>query len=473
MRSMAVTAIVIGVVLGSACVGCGGKRNLQTGTIVVRTTQKTDASHVTGHKAGQPAPHLYPVKVLGMRKFPYPYKAMLAICSDADHQTLRKFNLIHRFLNTTETTPMGKGLGLDISDSLFMYNGSNLLSDVDYTGAPISRELTYFRGLTQERYAGDILDAYIHAGWIDTIHTYGDFSMTDQRKTRFSRDLAIHAIHTLQTHGDALSVWVDHGNKSNVDNFGSYGRARFFNYQQGANPRSPYYHTDLLIPYGVRFVWGGEEESTFGHSSIIYPIRLPDGRKVWGFHRYTSLGYSPRFGTEWIWTVDRLAQQLTPSNLALLERNHQYAIVGQHLAADNEVIPLPRNAVLALRRLATEYRQGRILVARTSRLLRYNVSQRYLRYYVTQEDGKAIVHFTSVDDPMFGAHPASLADVRGVTFYTTDPSRTEIRIGSMPLDPSLVQRNASDGRAPSISVKWYPLDTTDYSILSSRIHGVL
>ena len=120
------------------------------------------------------------VHILGIRKFPYPYKAMLAISSDADHKTLRKFNLVHEFLNTSEMTPMGHGLGLDISDSFFMYNGSNIPTYVDVNDSPIRDEFTYFRGTSTLRYGGDMMDVYIHNGWMDTIHTYGDFSRMNQ-----------------------------------------------------------------------------------------------------------------------------------------------------------------------------------------------------------------------------------------------------------------------------------------------------
>ncbi|WP_188882834.1 hypothetical protein [Alicyclobacillus cellulosilyticus] len=410
-----------------------------------------------------PATPAVPVKVLGLRKFPYPYQAMLAISSDADHETLRKFNLIHQFLNTTKMTPMGRGLGLDVADSFFMYNASNLPGAIDYDGTPIHGELSYFRGTSGEVLDGRIIDRYIHCGWMDTMHTYGDFSMRDPRQTMFRRTLAAQALATLRAHHDFVTVWTDHGNPSNVDNFGSYGVRRFFRYQQGANPNSPYYHTDLLIPYGVRFVWSDQQSDVFGHDSMLYPIRLPDGRRVWGFWRYTILGYTRHHRSEWVWSVDHLSQQLSLANLRSIERRHQYAILAQHLCADNEVRPLPENGISALRMLAHEYRSGRILVARTSRLLTYNLVQRCLRYYVTQENGLAVIHVTEVADPVFGTRPATLADLRGVTFYTTDPARTQIRIWNVPLADSLLARNPSDGYAPSIMVKWYPEDHRDYS----------
>lgn len=58
-----------------------------------------------------------------LRKFPYPYNAMLSICSDIDGTTLNKFEEYHKFLNTKGDSIYGKGLGLDIGDSFWVYMG--------------------------------------------------------------------------------------------------------------------------------------------------------------------------------------------------------------------------------------------------------------------------------------------------------------------------------------------------------------
>jgi hypothetical protein len=414
-----------------------------------------------------------PVKIYGMRKFPYPYQSMLAISSDADHQTLRKFNLIHRFLNTNEMTPMGRGLGLDISDSFYMYSASNLSRRIDYDGTPLNRQMTYFLGTSDQKYYGDVIHHYIHCGWMDSMHTYGDFTMQNPNETRFHRRLAIRAIKTLRERGDYVTVWMDHGNQSNVDNFGSFGSREFFNYQKGSDPRSPYYHTDLLIPYGIKFVWNERDNSVFGHDSMLIPIRLADGRRVWGFPRFTNTGYKPKSGgTEWVWNMDALSKQLTRERLQSIEQRGEYAVLSQHLCSNNDVNPLAESAVHALRMLKTEYENGKVLVARTSRLLQYNLTQKYLRYYTTYSGGKAVIHLTYIDDPVFGKHSVTLSDIRGVTFYTSHPNRIEIKVWNTPLDPALIQRNPTDGVAPSIMVRWYPRDLKDYSIRSGANHPV-
>src|SRR3990170_7384841 len=64
-----------------------------------------------------------------LRKFPYPYKAALAIASDIDStSTLEKFLEIQEFLNTKNITNMGEGVGLDIGNSFFMFHPKNKFS---------------------------------------------------------------------------------------------------------------------------------------------------------------------------------------------------------------------------------------------------------------------------------------------------------------------------------------------------------
>jgi hypothetical protein len=409
-------------------------------------------------------------QVYGMRKFPYPYQAMLALSSDADSETLRKFNLVHQFINTREMTPAGRGLGLDFADSFFMYNANNQHGYVDIHHQPMSHELSYFQGVTNQPYGAAVIHRYIHAGWIDTIHTFGDFSQVDQTKTRFTRRLAQQGIEALKQAGDHITVWTDHGNKSNVDNFGSYGIAPFFNYQQGANPTSPYYHTDFTIPYGVRFVWADNSSEKFGMNSMIYPLRLPDGRRVWGFSRHTSYGYNSKGGPLWDWTVWQISRQLTPAHLHDIEKRHQYSIVAQHLNGGVSQFPLPEESIRGLKLLAREYHHGSILVARTSRLLQYNVAQQYVKYKVTHVDGKAFIHILSIDDPVFGIHVPTLDEIRGLTFYTSNPDGTVIEIGDKPIPTDLVQRHPSDGVHPSVSVQWYPSDTTNYAITAPGVY---
>ncbi|MCY0894874.1 MAG: hypothetical protein OWS03_01080 [Alicyclobacillaceae bacterium] len=409
-------------------------------------------------------------RVLGLRKFPYPYEAMLALSSDADHETLRKFNLVHQFINTEQLTPSGYyGVGLPFADSFFMYNGSNTDKLIDAGGVRKPHELSWFKGTSQVPYAAAILNHYIHVGWIDTLHSWGDFTGKDPYKTKFRRQLAEQGVRALEADGDYLTVWTDHGNQSNVDDMGSYGTKPFFWYQQGANPWSKYYHANITIPYGVRFVWSDKPDSSVGLPSMIYPLKLPNGDKVWGFWRYTSVGVSKRGYTEWDWTVGDLGMQINRAHLLWLERHHDYSIVAQHLEALNDKYPLPPNAINALQLLAEQYRQKKILVATTSQLLNYNVTQQYVHYTTTYQNGKAYIHIENIHDSVDGTYKPTLSDVRGLTFYTTNPAETVIEIGNTPVPSRFIVDNPSDGVAKSISIRWFHWSTKNYAISSKTI----
>lgn len=396
-----------------------------------------------------------PSVVYGMRKFPYPYDAMLSISSDADHETVRKFELVHAFLNTNQETPMGKGLSLDVSDSVFMYNGSDMRGYVDEFKAPIQDEMSYFVGTSSKLKDANLIDGWIHKDWIDTLHSYGDFSRMNQHQTVFTRQMAVQAVNALKKNGDYLTVWTDHGNMSNVDDFGRYGTVSFYNYQQGASPWSRYYHANVTIPYGVRFVWTDGNSDVFGRQSMIYPLKLPDGRKVWGFDRYTNSGYTKQGHPIWVWTSDDLQKELSRQNLQSLVAHHAYSIVAQHFEADNTSLPFSKSSIQTLQYVAALQKQGKILVSGTARLLTYNVSNIYASYVLSHLNGKTMIDITSIRDPVLGTKLATMRDVRGLTFYVSNPADVELEVDHQVVPVALVDRNRSDGVHPSIGVKWW------------------
>ena len=55
-----------------------------------------------------------------LRDFPFPYKAMMTICSDLDETPDRaRYFEIARFLNTDAETPAGKGVGLEVGNTIY------------------------------------------------------------------------------------------------------------------------------------------------------------------------------------------------------------------------------------------------------------------------------------------------------------------------------------------------------------------
>ena len=404
-----------------------------------------------------------------LRKFPYPYRAMLAIESDADHTDLRKFNIVHEFLNTRAETPLGRGLGLDVADSFFLYNGSNIPAQIDYRGQRLNQEMTFFKGTSRRLNDGAILLHYIRAGWIDTLHSMGDFSRIGARGTLFSRSLAQYALHYLERRGVRISVFTDHGNQSNTSNFGAYGINPFDDYQQGDNPASPYFVTDLLRKEGVRFVWADLFRSQYSYGSMLYPIRLRDGRTMWGFWRFTGTLKIERVHRLWkydwtdLWNPDLLARQLSPNRLRELVRTRGYTIIATHLEGNANRAPLSTGAVEALTRLAHMQDHGEILVARTSRLLQYNLVQQFLRYRTYLSHGNIWIDVEYVADPVDGAFVPTLAQLHGITFQVNRPGAVRLAVRGTPVPAAWLQRSAR-----TVGVRWYRPDTYNYAVWNAK-----
>ncbi len=407
-------------------------------------------------------------QIVTQRKFPWPYQSMLAIESDADHTDLRKFNIIHEFLNTKSETMLGKGLGLDISDSFFLYNGSNEPEEIDYNGATVRNEMTMFKGTSNvpSVYA-PILLYYIRHGWIDTFHSAGDFSRVDSNTTLFSRQLEVNAMNFLKKENEvSINVFTDHGNQSNVANFGSY--IPFDHYMQGDNPHTRYYITDLLEHEGVRFVWSDHYDSQYIYNTMLYPITLRDGSEMWGFYRFTGtrkVVYEPRGGmiADWntMWNPGYLWEQLTQTRLDELVKAHGYTVIATHLEGNANQFPLNTQTIEALVHLAHMQDHGLILVARTSRLLNYNLVQQGVRDHVVydKKNGITNIDITNVVNPVDGNFIPTWQQLRGITFYVKDPDYAMITIRGVPVPAWDVTRSPQ-----TIGLRWYSPDTTNWAV---------
>jgi hypothetical protein len=391
-----------------------------------------------------------------LRKFPYPYKSMLALCSDIDGTTLTEFLDYHRFLNTNAQTEYGQGLGLDVGDTFWMYVGNDDKGEFDYKNAKVKDEMSYWYGLDNKKpHDNKEITKFFRVGWIDALHTYGDFTMQEKNLITFNKKYAAPAINELKKQNIDVKVWLDHGSPSNVQNFVSSNVYRF---QKGDNPKSQYYHTNMLIPYGIKFGWG-PTSSRFGYNSMIIPRRLKDGNELWEFYRY-----SDSLKGKLIWDPEFIDKELSKQNLQSLINNHQYSIVAQHLGIRHNKLIFNQNAINALRYLDQQYLNNNILVARTSRLLNYNLVQQYLSYKATVKNNKMMINILSVNDPWLGKFIPAINDLRGVTFYVDNPQQSEILLNGKLIDLSYISYNNSDytGRK-SISIKWFDKNVTDYT----------
>ena len=175
-----------------------------------------------------------------LRRFPYPYRAALTICNDADLLTVQSFRRLHRYLNTTESTPWGKGLQLPLGQSFFLFRSPespNRFSLFDGLSSRLGRDASFMLECAR-------------GGLLDVLHTYGCFTRAED----FSRRLAKGGLDTLERHGVKIEVWVNHGQPTNVQCLGPASA-----WMVGDVVGSPYYHSDLTLEYGIRWVWTGSE----------------------------------------------------------------------------------------------------------------------------------------------------------------------------------------------------------------------
>lgn len=407
-----------------------------------------------------------------VRRFPYPFQAMLAISSDIDRTTIESFREIHRFLNTLEETSMGRGVGLDISDSVWVFIGKR--------AADMSL-LKEFDRRSPQPYA-DELAAYGRVGWIDTLHTYGNYT-TEEDEHLFERSHAEIALTELEARGLHLSVWVNHGSATNSQNFGRLPQ------QQGDLPGSKAYHTDLLLDYGVRFAWDHRRSHMVSSEDPISVLELRDGRRLWGFWRYTHTVGAPAseafashsgFFAEWpelrrqlpdgtpstmVWWPELLDSQLSVARLDQLVADGHYCVAAQHLGDFKGRTGFSPAAIETFRRLREYQDEGRILVARTSRLLEYSRVSQHLRFETRGNSGQLYIDITAVADPVLGTFVPTFEQLRGITFYVPEPDATHLLLAGAPIRNSELVRSPNDGTDPSIGVRWFEPDTTDYVAL--------
>jgi hypothetical protein len=170
------------------------------------------------------------------RRFPYPYRAALAICSDLDETPdADTYFELARFLNTREDTSMGPGVGLEVGNSI-------------YFDMPPG----HFSYWNTDEANREKLRALIKSGHIDCLHSFGDLATT--------RAHAARALEELDKHGCRFKVWVDHAVAPT--NFGSDIMCG-----HGDEIGHPAYHADLTLAHGIRYVWRGRVTSVIGQDS--------------------------------------------------------------------------------------------------------------------------------------------------------------------------------------------------------------
>jgi hypothetical protein len=353
---------------------------------------------------------------LVIRKIPWPWRSALSICSDIDGCSFDDFQSIHTFLNTDKSTEMGPGLQLPLADSFWFY---------DHPDAP-DRAFAWFDGFCnrESEHAEKIRDA-IQAGWIDTLHSWGNFSTVGG----FSRILAEQAAEAMTRNGLQVPVWVNHGDDGNSQNIGIPAGWDGDVPVIGGTP-NPAYHADIMRAVGVHFLhtletdvspvigqerpcglteawwrspyaetlvqklkepvksgltlankaWQGltgkplnRWDAFIGDNALLWPTSLRDGADIIRFRR---MGSGRR---DW---CDDLPWLLRPAVLDRLEQSGGASILYVHWGDRKQRDggpPFNRDIADRFRDLAQRREAGSVWVDSTSRILRYVTMAKYLQ----------------------------------------------------------------------------------------------
>jgi hypothetical protein len=404
---------------------------------------------------------------VSIRHAPWPYRAVLAICSDLDETPSAQTYLeIARFLNTTEDTAMGPGVGLEVGNSIFFDMAPGQFS---YWGADdASREM---------------VRTLVHSGHVDAIHSWGDLA-TERRHAE--RNLG-----ELERHGCRLEVWIDHSKAAS--NFGPDIMVG-----TGDLPGAAAYHADLTLAYGVRYVWRGRTTglagqdvgirpgsvlpmlrasrpassawaalkelvktglgrmghsrwAMYGANRLCRPTTLRDGRPIWEFLRSNPSWGGPGESA----TADGLAEVLTPRMMARLVHCGGSCILYTHLGKVRDPRrPFGPATQASLRHLARLRDDGHVFVTTTRRLLRYRIVRDQLRYQATTAGDRIVLRLGPIDDPVTGTRRPSADDLQGLCFQAE--AGRDLELGLDDGTPIAHERVAT-GAVNCAVIPWRPL----------------
>jgi hypothetical protein len=406
-----------------------------------------------------------------VRPFPYPYRAMLAICSDLDETPdAETYFALSRFLNTTQETAVGPGVGIEAGNSI-------------YFDMPPG-QFSYWNASDLDR--GRLRTA-IRSGHIDCLHSFGDWAT--------SRGHASRAWAELDRHGCSLGVWVDHGvapTNFGADIMRGHGDCR----------SHPAYHADLTVAHGVEYVWRGRVTSVIGQdrplsfgglcdraqplasaitvvkeaakqvlarggsrkyslhrfNRTLHPVRLRDGAAVFEFLRCNPHPGGVSGGD----IGPRIGEVLTARFLDRLAERQAGCILYTHLGKPEGGggRSLGFSAISAFRRLAEYHHRGEILVTTTRRLLDYCRLRRELRLSVSGRNGLVTVDLDGPGNGHIGRDWLTPERLQGLTLYLAEPERAQLRLRGLALTRVLRRGSDASGRA-SLQVPWEPLEFPD------------
>jgi hypothetical protein len=395
---------------------------------------------------------------VSLRKYPYPYSAMLAICSDLDETPNKEIYFeTARYLNTTEDTLLGKGIGIEVGNTIYFDMPAHNFSytNTDDDGRKKVQQL-------------------IQSGHIDCLHSFGDFVNSREKIEQYWDDIR---------QGERkIEVWVDHAQApTNLDNGIMQG--------QGAIPDTTAYHTDLTVKIGaLPFIWKGRVTSCVAQNvkrsyasifnkkeiskssktiflefvkgwlarlgnkkyamhkanKVLRKTQLVDGTPVLEFMRC-----NPSWGGVSMFDTARgIDQVLTKSVLDTLVKNKGCSVFYSHLGkVYSEKSPFQDKTRQAFELLASYQNNKQILTATTRRLLGYLRNMEYLRFTTETISNQVHIYLTTI---------ASENDLQGLTWYVPADKEYVLWINGKK-NISLIKNAADECGRHSVSIPWIEL----------------
>ena len=147
-----------------------------------------------------------------------------------------------------------------------------------------------------------------------------------------------------------------------------------------------------------------------------------------------------------------------------------YMIVYTHLGKNNGPPYLSPATVRALRSLGAKNRAGSIWVPTTSRILRYYVNKKYLKWTTIRTGNETSIVIQGTYDPVRGALIPDIDALRGLTFYVDDPENTEIILRGQEISEVVMNEPDASGRR-SIMIPLQSLPSLDATMATYRSKG--
>jgi hypothetical protein len=395
-----------------------------------------------------------PAHEVGVRGYPYPYFAALAVANENSYADVQLFEDVHGFISGRRSTQFGDGLGLEVGDSFAVgEDGAPQLADGDAGPAEAER-----------------LEQLSRTGWLDSLYCPNPSSRpaltgilarwpAERRPAIFlgsasPQDVAALEVAGVRFFGDDALIEIDkfgdHQDHRIVERFQlaarDYDWRRWIDRTRGADLM-----TDAKVLVGLmnRTLSTGEAA---GSASFL-------------FKRYSG---------PWLASMPTFCAQVTSVLLDQLVNHAGAVIVQQQLgrwslvgaapdkgqARPNTAPALDRHAVAAWLEIADRQAAGKLWVATTARLLDYLWRRQSLDFTVEKSPERWIIRLQGLRCPVLGDRALEPKDLNGLSF-TVPENAPEIVVTAGVDGPPMEMQRASDPAhrlRDAVYRPWTPLE---------------